>query len=135
MKNHRQLPILWVVQIQNSEFERFWIEDQDDRVWTGERFDSVGGSLFADLNDAALEVQNILKGHFEGAEPRRYVVPLVVEVYSHDPVSVAEIAHYLSRSSRLQIDSHEDGNGPGNSLVLPRIEWHRIQPEKESSHE
>lgn len=127
MAEKRQLPTLYVVQIGNDEFERFVIEDQQDRVWTGKRFDSEGGALFAKHNDAAVESQNILRSHFKG-EPMRYVVPLFIEVYSHGgPVNVADVAQYLSGASRLYIDTTEHGNGPDDALVLPRIEWHRIK--------
>jgi hypothetical protein len=130
------LPILYVVQIGEPEFQRFVIEDEQDRVWTGERFDSGGGALFAKHNDAATEAQNILKANFKGVEPQRFVVPLYVEVLNHaGPVPVAKIAQYLSHGARLYLDTTENGNGPGDSLVLPRIEWSRIRPIKESLHE
>lgn len=130
------LPILYVVQIGQAKFERFVIEDEQDRVWTGERFDSDGGALFAKHNDAATEAQSILKANFKGVEPQRFVVPLFVEALNHaGPVPMNEIAQYLSRGSRLYIDTTEHGNGPGDSLVLPRIEWHRIRPIKECPHD
>ncbi len=44
MAEKRQLPTLHVVQIGESEFERYVIENQEDRVWTGEGFDSHLGS-------------------------------------------------------------------------------------------
>ena len=131
MAEKQKLPTLYVVQIGNDEFERYLIEDQEERVWTGKQFDSEGGVLFARHNDAAVESQNILKSHFKG-EPQRYVVPLYIEVYSHaGPVPVAEIAEYLSRASRLFLDTTEHGNGPGDSLVLPWIDWSRIKQIKE----
>lgn len=132
----KQLPILYVVQIGSEEFQRYVIEDQQDRVWTGERFDSQGAALFARHNDAATETQNILKRNFNGVEPQRFVVPLYVEVLSHaGPVPLADVAEYLSRGSRLFLDTTEHGNGPGNALVLPWIDWSRIKPIKEFPHE
>ena len=126
------LPILYVVQIGESEFQRFVIEDEQDRVWTGERFDFQGAVLFARHNDAAIESQNILKQTFSGVKPQRFVVPLYVEVLNHaGPVPVADIAEYLSRGSRLYLNTTENGNGPGDSLVLPWIEWSRIKQIKE----
>lgn len=131
MANH-PLPILYVVEIGEPEFQRFIIEDEQDRVWTGERFDSQGAALFARHNDAAVESQNILKANFKAVEPQRFVVPLYVEVLNHaGPVPVAEIAQYLSNGTRLYLDTREHGNGPGNSLVLPRIEWSRIRAVRE----
>ena len=136
MAKKRELPILFVVQIGESDFERYVIEDQQDRVWTGERFDSQGAALFARHNDAATETQNILKQNFKGVEPQRFVVPLYVEVLSHaGPVAVAEVAQYLSSSSRLHLDTTEHGNGPGDSLALPWIDWSRIKPIKEFPHD
>ncbi len=130
------LPILYVVQIGEPDFQRFVIEDEQDRVWTGERFDSDGGALFAKHNDAATEAQSILKANFKGVESQRFVVPLYVEVLNHaGPMPVAEIAQYLSHGARLYIDTREHGNGPGDSLVLPKIDWSRIRPIKEFPHE
>jgi len=124
------------VQIGESDFERYIIEDQQAQVWTGKQFNSEGGALFAKHNDAAIEGQNILKKNFDGMKPQRFVVPLYVEVLSHaGPVPVAEVAEYLSRGSRLFLDTAEHGNGPGDALVLPWIEWHRIEPIKEFPHE
>lgn len=127
----KRLPILYVVQVGSEEFERYLIRDQEERVWTGEQFDSEGGALFARHNDAAIESQNILKKSFEGLEPQRFVVPLYVEVFSDKPVPVDEIAKYLSSGSRLFLDTTAHGNGPGDALVLPWIDWSRIKPIKE----
>lgn len=135
MGMEQRLPVLRVTQIPNAAFERYLILDERDRSWTGERFDSSGGILYANCNHAALDTHNILKQSFQECEPQKYEVPLVVEVYSRCPASVEEIAQYLSRAARLQIDTTEHGNGPGTSLVLPRIEWNRIQPAKEITHE
>jgi hypothetical protein len=128
----KRLPVLYVVQVGESEFERYVIEDQQNRVWTGERFDSEGGALFARHNDAATETHNILKKNFKGLEPQRFVVPLYVEVLNHSgPVPMAEVCQYLSDASRLYVNTTENGNGPGDSLVLPWIDWSRIRPIKE----
>lgn len=136
MAKKREMPVLRVVQIGNDEFERYLIEDQEERVWTGKQFDSEGGVLFARHNEAAVEAQNILKKNFEGVEPQRFVVPLYVEVLNHTgPVPLAEVAKYLSEASRLYLNTNDHGNGPGDSLVLPWIDWSRIEPIKEFPHE
>ena len=136
MAKKRELPILYVVQIGSDEFQRYLIRDQEERVWTGNQFDSEGGALFARHNDAATEAQAILKKSFKGVGPQRFVVPLYVEVLSHaGPVPLAEVAQYLSSSSRLHLDTTEHGNGPGDSLALPWIDWSRIKPIKEFPHD
>ena len=128
MADKRELPILYVVLAGSSdEFPRFTILDAEDRPWNGQEFGPTG-VLYARHNDAATDAQNILRSHFDG-EPQRYIVPLFVEVYSHaDPVPLADVAEYLSASSKLYINTTEHGNGPGNSLVLPWIDWSRIKP-------
>lgn len=133
----KRLPILSVIQTGNPEFERFVIKDQKQRMWNGELLgqETTRPLLYAAHEAAACDIHNILKSNFQGVEPVRYVVPLVVEVFSHEAVHVAEVAQHLSRSSRLFLNSTEYGNGPRNSLVLPVIEWHRIEPMKEIPNE
>ncbi len=126
----KRLPILRVVQIGN-EFERFVIEDEQSQVWTGQEFGQPG-VFYADHNQAASDVQAILRKNFEGIEPRKYVVPVFIEVFSHAEVPVAQVAQYLSRASRLFLNTTDHGNGPGNSLVLSWIDWNRIKKLKET---
>lgn len=126
----RQLPILIVVKV-GSVFGRFLIQDQNEKIWTGEQFGSGCGALYADHDYACVDVHSILKRHFAGTEPRRYVVPCFIEVFSHEPVREMEVARYLPHASRLILDTTEHGNGPGNSLVLPVIDWKRIEPLKQ----
>ena len=136
MSKKRELPILCVVQIGSDQFERYVIEDQEERVWTGKQFDSDGAALFARHNEAAVEAQNILKKNFKGVEPQRFVVPLYVEVLNHEgPVPSTEVAKYLSEASRLHLNTTDHGNGPGDSLALPWIDWSRIKLIKEFPNE
>ena len=132
MADSRELPILYVVLAGSSdEFPRFTILDAQDRPWNGQEFGTTG-VLYARHNDAATDAQNILRSHFDG-EPQRYVVPLYVDVLSHDgPVPMTDVAQYLSLASSLFIDTPTHGHGPGESLVLTRIEWSRIRAMKES---
>ena len=130
---YQRLPILRVVQIGNDEFDRIVIEDEQSQVWTGQAF-GQSGVLYADHKHAATDVQTILKKNFEGVNPQRYVVPLFVEVYSDEPVPVAQVAMYLSTASRLLLNTTDHGNGPGDSLVLSWIDWNRIKKLKETPH-
>ena len=134
MGKKRRLPILHVVQVGNPQFERYLIEDEKERVWTGHEFGQPG-VLFADHNQAATEVQTILKSHFPGVGPVKYTAPVVIEVYSPEPIDVAQVAMYLSACSKLRLNTAEHGNGPGTSLVLPMIDWSRIEQVKESPNE
>ncbi len=134
MGNERQLPVLYVVESGPSDFQRWMISDDRDRLWSGQEF-GQNGVLYARHNDAAVDAQNILRGHFGGIQSVKYVVPLFVESLSHKPLPVAEVAQYLSLASRLFVNTSEHGNGPGDSLVLPWIEWSRIKEVKGFPHE
>jgi hypothetical protein len=134
MGKERQLPVLYVVESGSPDFQRWMISDDRDRLWGGEDF-GQNGVLYARHNDAAVDAQDILRGHFGGIQPVRYVVPLFVESLSRRPVPVAEVAQFLSRASRLYVNTSEHGNGPGDSLVLPWIEWSRIKEVKGFPHE
>lgn len=122
----KKLPILTVLRLANQ-FDRYVIEDERHRSWNGQRFGNQNPALYANHNEACLDSQNILRSNFKGIEPVKYVVPVFVEVYSHEPVSELDVARYLSASSILQIDTSIHGNGPQNSLVLPLIDWRRIE--------
>lgn len=134
MGKERQLPVLYVVESGSPDFQRWMISDDRDRLWGGEDF-GQNAVLYASHNAAAVDAQNILRGHFGGIQPVRYVVPLFVESLSHQPLPVAEVAQFLSRASRLYLNTTEHGNGPGDSLVLPWIEWSRIKEVKGFPHE
>ena len=84
-------------------------------------------ALYARHNDAASDLVNILKSHFDGVSPVKYVVPLIVEVYSDDPVSSVEVVDFLSDHSRLYLNTTIHGHGPRKSLVVPTIHWDQIE--------
>ena len=126
MANQR-LPILRVVQVGNDDFNRYHIANEQEQLWNGQQFQPDRGILYADHNVACTDVQSILRKNFEGVKPVKYVVPLTIEVFSNEPVPVNDVAMYLSKASRLFLNTTDHGNGPGSSLVLPQIEWHRIK--------
>jgi hypothetical protein len=102
-------------------------------VWDGEKFvdDWAKGRKYAHPSDACEDMAEVLKGFYGKLEKRTFVVPIEVEVYG--PASRSKIARYLYDASILNVQTHEHGNGPGISLVLPTIHWGRIREVKESS--
>lgn len=130
----QKLPILSVVQTL-APFQRFYIEDQKENVWTGSQFEPAGlPVLFASQFAVRSEYQAILKSYFCGMTPVRYLVPLAVEVFSHHSLQISEVAKYLADTASFQMNIPQNGNGPGDSLVLARIDWHRIEQLKEVSN-
>ena len=116
---------------ENATFPRFVIEDQEGRVWNGEEFvaDRSKGELYAETEDACVKLQEILKRDLSERVLIRFTAPVVIEVYA-DPdaiVNPLEIAAWLSKTCRLQMNTSENGLGPDNSVVLPAIYFHRIE--------
>lgn len=126
-----KLPILEIQPLQGV-VDRFFIQNDKGEVWNGIEFVSKGRSkLFADFQDAAVETQVILKKLFDGHGSVKFVVPVFVEVFSNGMVYPEDIANYLSNACRLQVNTHEHGHGPQDSLVTTKIDWGRIEQMKE----
>lgn len=112
------------------EHARFLISDPDDRFWTGTDWSNnkSDARLFATSNDAAEAVQQILRAQHGDQRVRRYVAPVVVDLYADREISFEEIAKWLSKVSRLIIDPEQHGNGPvEGSLGLTRIDWGELR--------
>ena len=122
------IPILGVCQ-NSGPFDRFVI-----REWNGSEFVEFQGSeLYDNPNKAMLDVRKILIDKVGNVKPVRYVVPLYVDVFSHQRIDMYHVAEYLSRSATLQVDTTLHGNGYKSSLILPTVEWKYMQPVKESN--
>ena len=90
MANQR-LPILRVVQVGNDDFNRYHIANEQEQLWNGQQFQPERGILYADHNVACTDVQSILKKNFEGVKAVKYVVPLTIEVFSNEPVTMNDV--------------------------------------------
>ncbi len=95
----------------------------DNTVWNGHTFidDWQKGMKYATASSACMDMQDILKTHYDQLPRHRYVCPVEIEVYGDAPKS--KIAKYLHQSSTLNIKTHEFGNGPRECLVLPVVHW------------
>ena len=116
---------------ENAAFPRFLIEDQDQNVWNGTEFvsDRLKGELYADTADACIVLQEILKRDLSERVLIRFKAPVIIEVFA-DPdaiVNPLDIAAWLSKTCRLQMNTTKNGIGPDNSVVLPVIYFHRIE--------
>ena len=123
-------PKLMLYQAGSPIHPRSLVIDPDDRFWTGTDWSNnkSDARLFATSNDAAEAVQQILRDQHGDQRVRRYVAPVVVDLYADREISFEEIAKWLSKVSRLIIDPEQHGNGPvEGSLGLARIEWGELR--------
>lgn len=124
------IPILGVFQ-NSGPFNRFVI-----REWNGSEFVEFKGSeLYDNPNKAMLDVRKILINNIGNVSPVRYVVPLFVDVYSHQRIDMYHVAEYLSKSATLQVDTAIHGNGYKSSLIFPTVDWRHMEPVKDSTHQ
>lgn len=103
-------------------------------VWNGVIFveDWDNARVYAHPSDACADMAEVLRDFYSGLGAKRtMVVPIEVEVYG--PASRSMVATYLYNASILNVQTHEHGNGPGISLVLPTIHWGKIREVKESN--
>jgi hypothetical protein len=98
-----------------------------NEFWTGEDFtdDWAKARLFATPSSACFEMQQILSAVYGDLPLSRYTAPVEIEVYGEVPKNT--VARWLGQSTILNIRTHEFGNGPQNSLVLPVIHWGLIE--------
>lgn len=128
----RRLPNLNIVSTGTPCFPRYQICDQQNLLWTGSSF-ADAGCLYANHRSAAFDRQKILRSYFTGVSPKRFRIPLLVDVFDDKPPQMISVAQYLSDASSLHLNTDEYGNGPSSSLVLPWIEWSQIEQVKEAS--
>ncbi len=116
---------------EDMDFPRYVIEDQEGMVWDGSAFiaDRKAGMLYVGTDDACLAMQEILKKDLSQRVLIRLKAPVMIEVYAdpHAIVNPLDVASWLSKTCRLQMNTSENGLGPDNSVVLPTIYFHKIE--------
>ena len=101
---------------------RFFIHDTDWNYWTGETWtkDYKQAALYADADEIAAKMHELmlaLPGTLQ-----RFVVPVVVEVKSQEPVSAEALREWMNRAIEVSIDAAH-GTGPGESMVMLQLDW------------
>ncbi|WP_197441164.1 hypothetical protein [Thalassoglobus neptunius] len=103
---------------------RFVIQNLDDaKVWNGKAFveDWDEARKYATASDACFDMADIQRDFYGALPRRRFVCPVEIEVYGK--ITRTKLARYLHRATTLNVKTHEYGNGPGETLVLPVIHF------------
>lgn len=124
--------VLTVIPKGSPQHPRFVIADQFSMVWTGDAWspDETEGLLFADEDEVASAVRELLLGAYDDTPVVRFVAPLVVELRSHEPVDIESVRSWLMRAARLYTNT-DFGNGPDDSLALLSINWFDLKKAEE----
>jgi len=107
---------------------------EDGKVWTGEEFvESTEEAMkndalkYATPTAACADMQEIMRIIYGDKPCRRYVVPIELEVYGDDDITLTKVARWMHQASVLNVRTHQYGNGPRDSLVLPVVHWGLIK--------
>lgn len=105
---------------------RFFIHDRDWNYWSGSGWakNHKDAHLWADVDDVAHKMHEImlaLPGSLQ-----RFVVPIVVEVKSLEPVTAEALRKWLDQAVQVALDASH-GTGPGESMVMLQLDWNATE--------
>jgi hypothetical protein len=125
----KRKPALSAVGYMESNWVRYIIQDETGRSWTGERFtmDRRKALAYADENVIARDMRRILKRRSQGLIRSRFFAPVTIDVYAEGPIDQEELAWFISQNCFVSMDGLGTGVGPGDSVVLPVVEWQKLR--------
>lgn len=105
---------------------RYYIHDRDHNYWNGSGWTTNPreAHLWADASEAASKMHDIMLTLPGGLQ--RFVVPVVIEVKSGEPVSAEALREWLDRAVSVFVDASQ-GTGPGESMVMLQFGWHKAK--------
>ena len=109
-------PALFAVGYMESDWIRYAIQDERGRYWTGRGF----------TKDRAKSLGVCLTRY-------RFVAPVMIDVYAEGPIDQEEMAWFLSQKCFVSMDGLGTGVGPGDSVVLPVVDWEALRMMKGGS--
>jgi hypothetical protein len=125
----KKKPALVAVPFIESQWLRYVIQDERERYWTGRRFskDQRKSLTYADSLVVTQDMRRILKRRCKGLITYRLVAPVVIDVYADGPIDQEEMAWFLSQNYFVSMNRLGTGEGPGDSAVLPLVDWNKMK--------
>ncbi len=125
----KKKPALVAVPFMESQWLRWIIQDERERYWTGKGFskDERKGLTYADSVAVTQDMRRILGKRCKGLTRYRLVVPVTIDVYAVDPIDQEEMAWFLSQNCFVSMSRLGTGEGPGESVVLPLVDWSKLK--------
>jgi hypothetical protein len=130
-------PALVAVPFIESQWLRYIIQDERERYWTGRSFskDQRRALTYADSLVVTQDMRRILKRLCSGLIRYRLIAPVVIDVYADGPIDQEEMAWFLSQNCFVSMSRLGTGEGPGDSVVLPLVDWKKLRMVKEGSEQ
>ncbi len=125
----KKKPALVAVPFIESQWLRYVIQDERDRYWTGRRFsrDQRKALTYADSVAVTQDMRRILKRRCKGLIRYRLVAPVMIDDYADGPIDQEVMAWFLSQNCFVSMSRLGTGEGPGDSVVLPLVDWKRLK--------
>ncbi len=125
----KKKPALAAVPFVESQWLRWIIQDEKDRYWMGRRFskDQRQALTYADSLVVVEDMRRILRRRCKGLIRYRLVAPVIIDVYADSPIDQEEMAWFLSQNCFVSMSRLGTGEGPGDSIVLPLVDWSKLK--------
>ncbi len=125
----KKKPGLVAVPLVESQWLRWIIQDERERYWTGRGFskDQRKALTYADALVVTQDMRRILRRRCTGLIRYRLVVPVTIDVYSERQIDEEEMSRFLSQNCFVSMSRLGTGEGPGESVVLPLVDWNKLK--------
>ena len=122
-------PALVAVPFIELQWLRYVIQDERERYWTGRGFskDQRKALTYADSVAVTQDMRRILKRRCQGLTRYRLVAPVTIDVYAEGPIDLEEMVWFLSQNCFVSMSRLGTGEGPGDSVVLPLVNWKKLR--------
>jgi len=112
-----------------SEWLRYLIRDERGLYWTGRGFSKDKGKAvaYADPQVIIRDMGRILRRRCKGLIRHRLVVPVTIDVYSEGAIDLEGMREFLSRNCYVAMSRIGTDEGPGDSVVLPSVDWKKLR--------
>lgn len=82
---------------------------------------------YADSLVVTQDMRRILRKRCKGLTRYRLVVPVTIDVYTDGAIDQEEMAWFLSQNCFVSMSRLGTGEGPGDSVVLPLVDWKKLR--------
>jgi hypothetical protein len=109
---------------------RYRIGSSDHRYWTGQHWseNEQDGLLYANSNDAYIEVQRLLMLQYIDRKHKRFRAPVDLDLWCDDEVPRDQLIRWLVRVSKLFLCCDQFGLGSQpDALGNISIQWNEIE--------
>jgi len=125
----KKKPALFAGGYMENDWVHYSIRDETGRYWTGRGFtkDKRRAVAYTDEPVILREMRRILQRRCKGLTRYRFVAPVIIDVFAEGSIDREEMASFLSENVFVSMIGLGTGDGPGESVVLPVVEWESLR--------